>query len=346
VTLHTLTLEDLRRYVPRIDRAWLALALLFAALWAFLPHQAGPSAIFTLEALVDIAPFLVVSVALAAYLRAAGAERLIARVFSGNLHLMIATAALFGALSPFCSCGVIPIIAALLTMGVPLPPVMAFWLASPVMAPDMFVLTAGTLGLGFAVAKTLAAIGLGLLGGWGTLAILRLGLLGPPLREGIGGCSCSASALLKPQETRWDVWREVERRRLFAGAAGETALFLLKWLALAFAIESLMVAYLPPEQVGGWLGGESLWAIPLSVLVGVPAYLNGYAALPVVAGLMEAGMAPGAALAFLTAGGVTSLPAAIAVFALVRRPVFLWYLAQALIGSALAGVLYQWAVSW
>ena len=37
-------------------------------------------------------------------------------------------------------------------------------------------------------------------------------------------------------------------------------------------------------------------------------------------------MAPGAAIAFLTAGAVTSIPAAVAVFALVERPVFLWSL--------------------
>ncbi len=44
---------------------------------------------------------------------------------------MILTAALFGALPPFCSCGVIPLIAALMAAGAPLPAVMAFWLASP-----------------------------------------------------------------------------------------------------------------------------------------------------------------------------------------------------------------------
>ena len=54
--------------------------------------------------------------------------------------------------------------------------------------------------------------------------------------------------------------------------------------------------------------------------------MNGYAVIPLVAGLMESGMAPGPALAFMTAGAVTSIPAAIAVFALVKCPVFLWYL--------------------
>ena len=43
----------------------------------------------------------------------------------------------------------------------------------------------------------------------------------------------------------------------------------------------------------------------------------------------------------LVAGGVTSLPAAIAVWALARRPVFGLYVAFALGGSFVAGTLFQ-----
>ena len=69
--------------------------------------------------------------------------------------------------------------------------------------------------------------------------------------------------------------------------------------------------------------------------------MNGYAAIPLVAGLMDTGMGAGPALAFMTAGAVTSIPAAIAVFALVNRPVFAWYLGLAAVGSIVAGVAYQ-----
>jgi len=79
----------------------------------------------------------------------------------------------------------------------------------------------------------------------------------------------------------------------------------------------------------------------VATLIGVPAYLNGYAALPLVGGLIGQGMAPGAGLAFLVAGGVTSLPAAIAVWALVKRRVFFLYVGLALTGSFAAGLLFQ-----
>jgi hypothetical protein len=76
-------------------------------------------------------------------------------------------------------------------------------------------------------------------------------------------------------------------------------------------------------------------------VVGVPAYLNGYAAIPTVSALIDMGMAPGAALTFMVAGGVTSIPAAMAVFALVKRPVFALYLVLGLTGSMLVGFAYQ-----
>ncbi|MEZ5913781.1 MAG: permease [Paracoccaceae bacterium] len=74
-----------------------------------------------------------------AWLKATGAETLMARAFEGRETRMIVLAALVGGLAPFCSCEVIPFIAALLAVGVPLSAVMAFWLASPLMDPAMFL---------------------------------------------------------------------------------------------------------------------------------------------------------------------------------------------------------------
>ncbi len=321
----------------------LALAVLFVGLGLVVPGQAVESLRFTAQSFLWILPFLLLSVALAAWLKAAGADRLIGRAVARAPGWAVVLAALAGALSPFCSCGVVPLVAALLAAGMPLPAVMAFWIASPLMDPEQFVLMAATLGLGFTLAKTLAAIAMGLLGGFATFAVQRLGGFAEPLRPGVGG-GCAAGALA-PATVRWAVWREPARRRGFAVEARRVAGFLTKWLLLAFALESLMVAWLPPDLIAGSLGGEAWEAIPLAVAVGVPAYLNGFAAIPLVGELMDMGMAPGAAMAFLTAGAVTSLPAAMAVFALVRRPVFLWYLAIALTGSLGTGLIYQTALA-
>ncbi|GIT92536.1 hypothetical protein JANAI61_29940 [Jannaschia sp. AI_61] len=304
------------------------------------PAQGAASLQFTLTAILQTAPFLLMSIAIAAYAAATGADNLIAKAFSGAPVVMVVIASLVGALSPFCSCGVIPLIAALLVMGVPLSAVMAFWLASPVMDPSMFALTAGVLGVEFAIAKTVAAVGLGLLGGYVTLFLMRAGALTNPLRPGIGNGGCGGASVRAPKPVVWRFWTDADRRTRFGREALSTTLFLGKWLTLAFILESLMLAYVPAETVTRLLGGDGVLTVVVAALVGVPAYLNGYAALPLVGGLMDQGMAAGAGLAFLVAGGVSSLPAAIAVWALARPPVFVLYLGLALGGSVLAGLLF------
>jgi uncharacterized membrane protein YraQ (UPF0718 family) len=325
----------------RRKRDWLLLggAAALAALAAVAPQQALESLRFTAENLFLIAPFIAFAVLLAAYSEAAGAGRIIAQVFSGRIFPMILAAAAFGALSPFCSCGVIPIIAALLAMGMPLPAVMAFWLASPVMDPEMFVLTAGALGLEFALAKTLAAFSIGLFGGTLAWLIGRAGFFEDSLKQ--APSACGLRSFREPKAVNWIFWRDPDARSAFLSAAGKNALFLARWLSLAFFLESLMLAYLPAEAIGRWVGGESDFAVPLAALVGAPAYLNGYAAIPTTEALMTLGMTSGAALSFMVAGAVTSIPAAIAVFALVRLPVFLTYIALGMIGSMLAGWGFQ-----
>ncbi|MEO1093146.1 MAG: permease [Pseudomonadota bacterium] len=323
-----------------LDPVWLVLAAALAVLAVVLPAQALASVGFVADAFVYIAPFLVASIGLAAYAKASRADHLIGRAFQGRMAPMILAAALTGALSPFCSCGVIPLIAALLAMGVPLAPVMAFWLASPIMDPSMFLLTAGTLGTEFAIAKTLAAIGLALLGGFGTWALTARGWFADAVRPEIGNGGCGGSTVRAPKPVVWRFWQEDGRTAAFAQDATKNLLFLGKWLMLAFFLESLMVAWLPPAVVVQAVGGDGWLPVVLATLVGVPAYLNGYAALPLVAQLVDQGMAPGAGMAFLVAGGVTSIPAAIAVWALVRWPVFLAYLVFALVGAFGAGAIY------
>ena len=324
------------------DRVVLAFLAALLLLGFVDPVQLPPSVRFVLGALVSIAPFLALAVAIAAFAAASGADRLVARVLSGSPIRTVALAALFGALSPFCSCGVIPLIAAMLHAGVPLAPVMAFWLASPVMDPEMFVLTVAGIGTGFAVAKTVAAAGVGLLGGLAVLALQRGGGLRRPLLDEASGGGCGPGFTPgEPTPIAWRFWHEPGRRAEFGRVSLHTGAFLTKWLAIAFLAESLMMAWVPASWVATAVGDGSTFAVPLAAVVGVPTYLNGYAAIPLIAGLIEMGMSGGAALAFATAGAVSCIPAAIAVWALVRRSVFVLYLGLGLGGAMLAGLLYE-----
>jgi hypothetical protein len=323
------------------DRVFQAMLVMLVLLAVIDPPQLGVSLQSTLLSLWQMLPFFTLAIAIAAGAKATGADSLIAAAFRGSPLRATMTAALVGAISPFCSCGVIPLIAALLGAGVPLAPVMAFWIASPIMDPEMFILTAAGIGFNFALAKTLAAIAMGLLAGFAVLLIQRHGGLDDPLRSGIVSTCGSGCKAPDPSAVNWKFWGDNARRKLFADEAGSITIFLGKWLTLAFFLESLMIAYISSDWIASYVGSDNAFAIPLAAIVGAPSYLNGYAAIPLISGLLEIGMTAGAAMAFVTAGAVSSIPAAIAVWALVKKPVFALYLLLGVSGSILTAWIYQ-----
>ncbi|MEM1373861.1 MAG: permease [Pseudomonadota bacterium] len=333
-------MADLTQNLPKlrdVPKGWLASVLLLGALAVFDPGQLPDTILFTAKALAGTGPFILLAVAAVAYVKATGAEALLAEAFKGNQVRMIVLASLLGGLSPFCSCEVIPFVAGLLAVGAPLSAVMAFWLASPLMDPAMFTITAGAISLEFAALKAVAAIALGAAGGFTTMLFMRSPVFADPLRDSLPtrGCGCGPAPFSgKPA---WAFWKEAPRRDVFRATAIENGLFLLKWLTLAYLIESVMLTYVPAESIAGFLGGEGPGPVVLGALIGGPAYLNGYAAVPLVGELMNQGMAPGAAMAFIIAGGVSCIPAAVAVWPLVKPRVFAAYIAYGVIGAMLAG---------
>ena len=253
---------------------------------------------------------------------------------------------LIGAVLPVCGITLLPLVIGLLSAGVPLAPVMAFLLSSAVTDPSMFAITVGTLGLPFAIGKTTAALGIGLLGGGITLMMVRAGRLERPTRQSNMLNSLTAgSACCSSTEVRWFFWRDPERLTVFKETCLSVAKLVVLWLGAAFVAEYFLKLYLPEESLSLFVGKDNPLAVPIAAIVGAPLYLDGYAALPFVRGLMDRGMADGAAMAFLIAGGITSAWAAIPVFALFRLPVFFTYIVLAVTGSILAGWAFAFAVA-
>ena len=102
-----------------------------------------------------------------------------------------------------------------------------------------------------------------------------------------------------------------------------------------------MVTYVPASLVASLVGGEGIVPIATAALVGMPAYLNSYVAPPFLAGLIEQGMGSGAAMSFLVAGAISSIPAMIAVWSLVKGRVFAAYMVLGFTGAILSGLVFQ-----
>jgi len=310
----------LKRTAGYLTSVWLLIALIPIGIFLLDPEEFASILEIAIRALIGTLPYIAVAVALIAYLKASGAEAVVARAFTGRPSRMIVMAALFGGLAPFCSCEVIPFIAGMLAMGVPLPAVMAFWLASPLIDPPTLFITAGALGWEFAVGKAIAAVSIGLMGGFALQAFMRTGAFTDPLRPRTGGGCCSSTSPFEGKPV-WCFWQETERRETFRREGTANAIFLIKWLAFAYLLEGML-------------------SIVIAAFVGAPAYLNSYAAPPLVAGLMDQGMSAGAGMAFMVGGAVSSIPAMAAVWSLVKAPVFAAYMMLGIGGAIIVGMVF------
>lgn len=119
-------------------------------------------------------PYLLATIPLSVVIQMSGVSKYIKKALQTRPFTAILLATLIGAFSPFCSCGVIPVILSLLIGGIPLAPVMSFWIASPSMDPEIFFLSVATLGWDLAVWRLLSTLLISLSAGFITHYLVYL----------------------------------------------------------------------------------------------------------------------------------------------------------------------------
>jgi uncharacterized membrane protein YraQ (UPF0718 family) len=147
--------------------------------------------------------------------------------------------------------------------------------------------------------------------------------------KSVNSCGCSTTGL----ETNLQKRILVESWKSFS--------MVMKFMSIAFLINALIKFYIPDDLIMGFFGTSNAWTVVIATLIGIPFYTTNMTALPIVSGLISLGMNEGAALAFLIAGPLTTLPAMMAVWGIVNRKVFLAYVLFGLVGSIFFGYLYN-----
>lgn len=289
-------------------------------------------------------PFLLISVIVASAIPVyIGAERLSSWLRRKTLYAVLG-AILLATLTPFCSCGTTAVVLGALASQVPWAPVVTFMVASPLTSPEELVLSMGLFGANFALTFFVAAIVIGLFAGLVTWLIEKTGWLDGQARltsteaekkaeesccssdetegdEAGGGVSAAGgggglarTALLNrpiaPAPAPVEVslvkrWKLDEFGNELMITSKRLALYFLGFATLGF----LLINSIPTSVLTDFLGEGSVFAVPVAALIGIPVYLNSDGSLPLVATLMQGGMSPGAALAFLMTGAGTSVGA-------------------------------------
>ena len=131
--------------------------------------------------------------------------------------------------------------------------------------------------------------------------------------------------------------------QVFSYAGAELLDDISKWMAIGIVLAGIMLTFIPPDWLAQW--GQGITAMLVMLVVGIPMYICAVASTPVAAGLLLAGVSPGAVLVFLLVGPATN----IASFALLKQElglkVTLTYLAGLALFSLLMGLLLEWLLA-
>ncbi len=278
-------------------------------------------------------PYLVLGILVSTLVKVFISKEQMAGYFNRkNSGVTILVASLIGLVSPVGSYVIIPMSAALLVIGVPLPALMALMVSSPLMNPNLFVLTTGAMGIEMALLRAVSAVLLGSVAGYLTLLMVKKGWLIPEdILKHSGEHSLSQYSEKTPERTVSGFFLELYKMGRYVS----------KYFFLAILLAAAIKIAVNPELIVKFFDSNNLFSVVLSTAAGVPFYVCGGAAIPVVEQLADLGMSKGAVLAYFISGPVTKISNLVILQATFERAILLQYLAIGILGALILGLLYN-----
>jgi len=225
------------------------------------------------------------------------------REYVGNV-----LAALLGIVTPFCSCSAVPLFIGFVESGVPLGVTFSFLISSPMVNEVALIMLWGLFGWKIALIYISA----------GLLVAIVAGII-------IGRLKMEKYV----QDYVWEM--QVGRSEITVMSwhekldyARDYTLGLLKkiwpYVVVGVGLGAFIHGYVPADFLARWAGRDNFLAVPVAVGLGVPLYSNAAGVIPIVHALMEKGMAIGTVLAFMMAVTALSLPEAIILSNVLKKP--------------------------
>ena len=246
------------------------------------------------------------------------------REYVGNV-----LAALLGIVTPFCSCSAVPLFIGFVESGVPLGVTFSFLISSPMVNEVALIMLWGLFGWKIA----LIYIGSGLL-----VAIIA-GIIIGKLKMEKYVQDYVWEMQVGNSEIKIMTWREK------LDYAREYTLGLLKkiwpYVVVGVGLGAFIHGYVPADFLARWAGRDNFFAVPVAVALGVPLYSNAAGVIPIVHALMEKGMAIGTVLAFMMAVTALSLPEAIILSNVLKKPLLATFFGIVATAIVIVGYLFN-----
>lgn len=209
-------------------------------------------------------------------------------------------AALFGAVTPFCSCSSIPIFFGFLEAGIPLGAAFSFLITSPLINEYLVILMLGFFGWKITALYVLSGMAIGIISG---LILGRMNL--------------DKYLVLDFSEKEISVGKEdsytafVGRLQFGLNEAVSITKKIWVWVLIGVGIGAAIHNYVPQGIAEKIITKGGIFSVPIAVILGVPMYGSCAAIVPVAVALFQKGFPLGTALSFMMAVAALSLPEAI-----------------------------------
>ncbi len=231
-----------------------------------------------------------------------------------------------GALTPFCSCSTIPILAGLLSSKAPFGPSMSFLVASPLLNPLIVILLWSLLGwkltLYYVFIVGMFAILTGIV--WERLG-LQQAVKHVKVRK--GEASNDTPHLSKWKLALQDAWSFFYP--------------LLPFLFVGVLIGAFIYDFVPQDLIAAYAGSDKPWTIPIASVIGIPMYIRAEAILPIGDALVSKGMGIGSVIALLIGGAGASIPEVVLLSKLFKRKLVITFVLSILLIAVTTGLIVQ-----
>lgn len=242
-------------------------------------------------------------------------------------------AAFFGAVTPFCSCSSVPLFIGFVQAGIPLGITLTFLITSPLISEVAFVMLVGMFGWKIALLYFVSGTTIGMLSG------LILGRL--KLERYVEGFvydikpRANMDLMLEEKLTWTDrINRSWDSTR---GIVSKVFWFVIFGIAVGAGIHG----FVPENALTDIMGKDTWWAVPVSVLIGIPLYSNPAGIIPIVSALLDKGASLGTALAFMMSVIALSLPEVIILRRVLKPQLIAIFIAVVAAAIILTGYLFN-----
>lgn len=229
----------------------------------------------------------------------------------------------FGAMTPFCSCSTIPILAGLLNSKVPFGPAVSFLIASPLMNPLVIFMLWALLGWKVAIVYFIV------------LAIFSI-------LTGFVFSKMNLAETYKGVNVKGDGFFANKTGSRVKHALNDAWAFLypmLPYLFIGVFIGAFIYGFVPETFITKYASGGGIISVFIASIIGIPMYIRPETMLPIAEALASKGMSLGTVVALIIGGAGASIPEVVLLSKLFKKKFVISFVIAILVVAISTGLI-------